>query len=88
MNHLQCADGRFPDAIDVEQAFGRGRDHIGKAAEAGDQGFGQRLHIAPRNGGEQHQLQQFVIGQGIGPARHEAGTQSRAVFEIMRWLLR
>ncbi len=41
------------------------RDHIGETAEMRDQLLGQRLHIAPRNGGEQHQLQNLIIGQRV-----------------------
>ena len=45
---------------------------LGEGAEAGDQRLGERLGVAPRRGAEQDQLEQLVVGQGVGARLAEA----------------
>jgi len=61
---------------------------LGERAEFLEQRFGQRLHVAPGLGCEQHHLQQLVIAQGVGPGAMKALAQPLAVAEIMRRLCR
>ncbi|MBU6471136.1 MAG: hypothetical protein KGQ94_00630, partial [Alphaproteobacteria bacterium] len=42
--------------------------------------------VMARNGGEQYQLQQLVIGHGAGAAVEKTRAQPLAVFEVMRHL--
>jgi len=51
----------------LEHVFQRRRQDGGHRAEARDQRLGQRLDVAARDGAEQHQLQQFIIGERLGP---------------------
>ena len=59
-------------------------DDFGERAECLDQLLGERLDVALRNGAEQHQFQQLVIGEGIGPGLAEALAQPFAMPVIMR----
>ncbi|MGC1746120.1 MAG: hypothetical protein WA754_26695, partial [Pseudolabrys sp.] len=41
--------------------------------------FGEQLHIALRNGAEQHEFQQFIVVHGIGACLAEAAAQPFAM---------
>ena len=58
--------------------------HAGKIAKPRQQRLGQRLGVLPRNDPEQHQLQQFVIGEGARAGGAKPFAQALAVIEIMR----
>ena len=57
--------------------------YLGEGAEARNQRLGQRLHIAPRHGAEQDQLEKLIIGQRLGAALAEPVAQPLAVAVIM-----
>ena len=54
--------------------------------ELGEQFFGNRLHIAPGNGGEKKQLQQLIILQRIRPRTKQPLAQTVAMAEIVGFL--
>jgi hypothetical protein len=57
---------------------------FGERAELTDQGFGQWLDVAARQGAKQHHFQQFVIAQGIGADAAEALAKTLAMALVMR----
>jgi hypothetical protein len=81
---LSAAITASPHAVHFHQPLGRCRDHFAETPKAADELLGQRLHVTPRNGAEQHQLQKLVIGHRVGPTRKEARAQALAAREIMR----
>ena len=58
-------------------------DHFGERAEAREQPLGERLGVAARDGAEQHQLEQFVVGQRLGAALAEALAQPLAMARVI-----
>ena len=48
LDDLELGDRGFPDAVDLAQARRRSRDYLGKGAEPGEQGLGERLHVDAR----------------------------------------
>ncbi len=46
--------------------------------------FCERLHVAPRQRAEEHELQEFIIGERAGAAFAEARAQTIAMAVIMR----
>ena len=58
-------------------------DDAGEAAEAFQQGLGDGLGVAPGQGHEQHQLEQFVVGQGFGSGVEKALAQAVAVADMV-----
>ena len=65
---LQVAATASPQPLISSSRGARRGDHFGEAAEARQQRLGQGLGVAARHHREQGQLQQFVIGHGIGAA--------------------
>ncbi len=76
---LQCGRGVLAHALDPLQGPRIGVHHPGKAAELGEQGLGERLGIAARDGGEQEVFKHLVIGQRLRTAGQEPVAQARAV---------
>ena len=72
-------DHRVADAGDLAQLAGRRTQHLGKRAEAGEQRLGDRLGVAARNGLEEDQLEEFVVGQCRTAAVVEARLQAFTV---------
>ena len=65
MDSPQDALGGGADAFKSGKIFRPCPNHIGKAAKVGDEGFGQWLDIRTRQGGEQQQLQKFIIRHAL-----------------------
>ena len=59
-------------------------ERLGELPNRARMRLGERLGVAPRHRPEQHQLQQLVIGQGVGAGVAEAPPQPLAMAEIMR----
>src|SRR5262249_5872891 len=72
------------DAVDLAQRLVAGAEHAGKAAEALQQRLGDRFRVLARNGIEQQQFKQLVVGEGAGAAGEEALAQALAVAEVVR----
>ena len=53
-------------AGDLAQQLLRRIARFGKCPEARKKGFGERLAVAPRRCAEQDQLEQLIVGEGIG----------------------
>ena len=83
LDDLELGDDRLAHALDLQQPLARRGDRFGETAEARDQRLGQGLDVAPGNGGEQSQFQQFVIGHRLRAARPETLAQPLAMAEIM-----
>src|SRR5262245_14284278 len=83
-HELEFADGRLADAGDFAQEFVRSVHRLGKGAEAGDQRLGHGLGVAARRGAEQDQLEQLVLGEGVGAALAETAPEPLAMTVIMR----
>jgi len=86
LDDLELRDHALARALDLQDALARGRKHLREGAETADQRLGERLEVAPRDGGEQDQLQKLVIGQRVGAAFQEAAAQALAMLEIVRLL--
>jgi hypothetical protein len=84
VHDLEIGGGRLLDALDLFQPLRRRRQHFGERAELGDQLLGERLDVALRDGAKQHQLEQLIVGDGIGAGIAEARTQPLAMAEVMR----
>jgi hypothetical protein len=82
--HLELGDGGVAQAGDLGEALRRSGDGLGERAELGDQRLGEGLHVAPRQGPEQHQLEQFVFGHRVAAGLAEAGAKPLAMPVIMR----
>ena len=78
-------DGGFAEPRHLLQALLRSVQRLAEATELGEDCFGQRLGIAARQGAEQDQLEQLVVGKRIGASLAEALPQPFAVAEIV-WL--
>ena len=74
----------FAQAFDFGEPFARRREGLGEGAECGEQLLGERLQIAPRQGAEQHELEQFVVGHRLAARVAETLAQSLAVAMIVR----
>ena len=71
--------GVRPDAIDFKQFGGRCIQHLLHRTVALEQEFGQRLHVAARNGEHQQQLQRLVVLQPDQPGAQKPLPQPPAV---------
>jgi hypothetical protein len=65
-HELELGDGGLADARHLAQELLRRIERFGKCPQARKNGFGERLGIAPRGGAEQDQLEQLIVGEGIG----------------------
>jgi hypothetical protein len=84
LNDLEFGDDRLARSLDLGEPRRRGGNHLGKGAEFFDQGFGERLYVAPRHGSKEHEFQEFVIGECTGAAFAKARAQAVAMAMIMR----
>jgi hypothetical protein len=71
------------DAGNGGDLLDRRAQHRAQRAEAGQQGLGHRLDVAAREGAEQVELQQLVVGQGDEAADLGALTQAFAMAQVM-----
>jgi hypothetical protein len=62
---------------------GIGADHAAQAAEACEQGFGERLGVLDVDAVEQQQLQELVVGQRLGAGLEKAGAQALAMAVVV-----
>ncbi len=79
LDKLDFDDRRFAETVDFAKPLRPRRDGLGEGAKARDQGLGERLHVAPRDGAKQQQLQHFVIGKRRFACIHEAIAQTLSV---------
>ena len=79
LHDLQLRRHACPHALHFQQPLARRGDHLGETAEAGQQGLGHGLGVAPRQGGEQGEFQQFIVRHRLGAALEEARPQTFAV---------
>jgi hypothetical protein len=84
LDDLELGDRCLAHAFDVGKPYGRRRDHFRERAKGRDQRLRERLDVAPRQGAEQHRLQQLVIGERIGTDGAEAFAQTLAMAVIVR----
>ena len=84
LDDLEVGDDALADAVDLGEARGRRGEHLGEGAEAPDQLLGDRLHVAARDGAEEHELEQLVVGQRIAADLDEAGAQPVTVTVVVR----
>ena len=84
LDDLQLRGNAFTHALHFQDAVARRGNSLGETAETGNQRLGERFHVAPRNGREQHQFHHLIVGQGLGAAYKEALAQSLAMADIMR----
>src|SRR5688500_15003546 len=71
------------DAVDLDEALRRGGEHVGEAAETGQQCLGDGLGVAAGERLKQEQLEELVVLERVGPRLAEAGLQPFAMSEIM-----
>jgi hypothetical protein len=84
LHDFELGDDRLARSIDLGEPRGRGGNDLREGAELLDQDFRERLHVAPRQRAEEHELQEFVIGKRPGAAFPEARAQAVAMAVIMR----
>ncbi len=75
VDDLEIIGHRFAHTFHFHQPFRFGTQHFGKGAEAGEQGLGKCLGVAPADGAEQHHFKQLIVWHRIGAAVLEAGFQ-------------
>jgi len=83
-DHLEFGDGGVAEAGDLGEPPRRRGDRLGERAELADQRLGEGLHVAPRHGTEQHQLEELVVGHRIAARLAEAGAKAFAMPVIVR----
>ena len=71
------------DARHFGQEAARRAEHFAQGAETGDQGLGDRLDVASGNGAEQDELEELIIGEGVGAGFAEALAQPVAMAVMM-----
>jgi hypothetical protein len=80
-------DDAVADAVHFDQSFGRRGNNVGKGAEFREQSLGDWFGIAPPDGAEQHQFQQFVIRKRTCPTDAKPVAQSVAMPKVIRLLI-
>ena len=83
VHDLDFGDGSVAYAFDFGKASWRRRNHFGERAEFDDEVFGQRFDVALRDGAEQHELQQFVIADRLGPGLPKTAAQPLAMAVVV-----
>ena len=83
LDDLEFGDRGFAHPVDFGEPRRFGGDRLGERAETLDQRLGERLDVAPRDGAKQHQLDQLVIGDGLGAGLQQALAQARAMSVVM-----
>ena len=83
VQQLKVHRRRFPDAGDGLQLFGGGGEHAVQRAEPRQQRLGQRLDVAAREGAEEVELQQLIVGQRLQPALQRPLAQPLAMAELV-----
>ena len=73
----------FADALDLDQPRRRRRQHLGEAAEAGEQGLGDRLGVDAGKRLEEDQFEQFVVAEIFSADFIEALAHTLAMLEIV-----
>ena len=79
VHDLEVGDGGLAQAADLLKPPDGCRDHLGQGAEFFEQLLCQRLHVAPRYGAKQDQLEHFVIVQRIAAGLQESFAQALAM---------
>lgn len=83
-DELQVGDHPGADAFNFSKARRLGAHDLGKAAEASDQGLGERLHVPAWNGAEQGEFEKLVVRERVGAPLREAGAQTVAMPDVIR----
>ena len=86
LHDLELGDCGLSEPAHLLEPLPRRADHFRERAEPGEQRLCQRLHIAPRDGAEQHELEELVIGECLRAGFEEARAQAHAVLVVVRWL--
>jgi len=84
LHDLEIGDSRFAQPFDFLEPLNRRSDHLGERAEFFEELLCQRLHVAPRYGAKQDQLEHLVVVQRIVAGLHEPLSQAVAMAMIMR----
>ena len=84
LHDLEFGDRRLAEPSTSFEPLRRRRNHLGERAEFLEQRLGERLHVALRDGAEQHQLQHLVVGERLRPGFEEARAQALAMAVIVR----
>ena len=79
LDHLDMGNGRGPQALDLCQARLAGVEDARKRAELAQQGLGQCLGVAPRDGQLQGKRKQFVILKRVAADLEEAFAHALAM---------
>jgi hypothetical protein len=84
MQQLDVDRGGLADAGHGLQLLDRAPRSSRRTSRTGQQRLGHRLDVATREGAEEVELQQFVVGQGAQPAGLGALAQAFAMAQVMR----
>jgi hypothetical protein len=83
---LQVERDALADTLYIgQQVRGRG-ENLGEGAEPPDQALGDRLHVPARDGPEQEEFDELVIGEALAPGLRETRAQPFAMAEVVRRL--
>ena len=84
LDDLEIRDRLLAETRDFRKPSRRRGNHFGERAEFLQQIFGDRLDVAAGQRAEQHQLQQFVLGEALCPRLAEPRPQALAMAMVMR----
>ena len=83
MRDLEVVGDRFADAAHLQEAGLRGGEHFREAAETGEQRLGQRLGVGAPDDLEEDQLEELVVGEGVGAGVAKTLLQAVAMADIV-----
>ena len=84
LDDLELGDGGIAQSRHLLEPFPGRRDDFSERAESGQQGFGQRLDVAPRDGAKQYELEHLVVRERGCAGIEKAFAQPHTVIEEMR----